>query len=156
MAGTGGLSALQISHTAKFLVIEEIKNAPDSLEVVPFFHFTMCRVCTIIVFNCSVGVLRQIIPYLINDFLLLSTTLDSQSSEVGMWTKKTSKLHHKHLQQGSTDWIRSGDLLVCGTCIIRWTFSWYFILHCGAHCDCLWYFVLSFFGILCSWLLLWW
>lgn len=39
LAGTGGLSALQISHTAKFLVIEEIKNAPDSLEVVPFFHF---------------------------------------------------------------------------------------------------------------------
>ena len=57
MAGTGGLSALQISHTAKFLVIEEIKNAPDSPEVgcfvfflLFFFHVTMY---TASCFGCS-------------------------------------------------------------------------------------------------------
>lgn len=40
--GTGGLSALQISHTANFLVIEEIKkNAPDSSEILLHFLFAM-------------------------------------------------------------------------------------------------------------------
>lgn len=83
-----------------------------------------------------------------------------QISEVEL-TKKTSKLHHNYLQQGSTDWIRSVFsplrkvvislwccevelfmVLLCGSTITCDSYMWLLLVLCHELC-----------GTLSSWLL---
>lgn len=165
LAGTGGISALQISHTAKFLVIEEIKNAPDSLEVVLSFHFAVCtvscfcfnRVCAIICFNYCVGVKWK-------NCLMISSCY--QPHWIGLAKlERGQRKHQNHIinvyNKGSADWIRRGYLLWEGDkreylyCEVELPVT----LLCGATCACMWLFVVlshELCGILWSWPLLRW
>lgn len=114
LAGTGGLSALQISHTAKFLVIEEIKNAPDSPEIGCFFsHVTMC---TASCFSCNSSPTTMLVLFtvwgskklLFNNYLCYDPINWFSTTDQGSWnTYKETTLKPQHISlECRTDHIR--------------------------------------------------